>query len=190
MRDVDVRRALHRDLYRLHGTDSLTRILDEFGVCQGMRRIDVAVVNGELTGFEIKSERDRLDRLPEQRDIYSRVFDRVYLVAAACHMDRATALLPEWWGLTVVQPTGHHMALHSLRAASLNDGQQPYALAQLLWRDEALKLLDQLGMLDAQLRRGSRRHMWQALAGALKLEDLAKAVREALKTRKGWRDHD
>ena len=64
MRDRDVRQALLAHLAELHAGDPDTRIVEEMGVWCGTARIDVAVVNGELCGFELKSERDTLERLP------------------------------------------------------------------------------------------------------------------------------
>jgi hypothetical protein len=48
-------------------------MLDEFGLEHGEVRVDVAVINGELHGYEIKSERDTLERLPRQVKAYSAV---------------------------------------------------------------------------------------------------------------------
>ena len=74
-KDPDVRALLKQYLEVLHaGTDTL--VLEELGLCQGDVRIDVAAVNRELSGFEIKSPSDTLKRWPKQRRIYSRVVDR------------------------------------------------------------------------------------------------------------------
>lgn len=53
-RDGDVRTLLKRHLIEIHSSTP-TRILDELGLCEGDVRVDVATVNGELSGFEIKS---------------------------------------------------------------------------------------------------------------------------------------
>ena len=68
MRDCDIRKALRKRLEEAHKGESGTRIVEEFGLCQGRARIDVAVFNGFINGFEIKSARDTLKRLPGQRD--------------------------------------------------------------------------------------------------------------------------
>src|SRR6187402_1509374 len=57
--DPDVRALLREYLEDVHkGSD--TRLLEELGLCQGDVRVDVAVVNGELSGYEIKSPSDTL----------------------------------------------------------------------------------------------------------------------------------
>jgi hypothetical protein len=67
------------------------------GIWSGSVRIDVAVINGELTGYELKSDRDTLERLPLQAELYSRVFDRLILVVGKRHAKKAIEHIPEWW---------------------------------------------------------------------------------------------
>lgn len=94
MHDADLRQALHRRLARQHRDDPHdTRILDEFGIC-GQVRVDVAVVNGALTGYELKSARDTLKRLPRQADYYSRVLDYAHIVVADTHAAHALQMVP------------------------------------------------------------------------------------------------
>ena len=101
MHDADLRQALHRRLARQHrDTPHGTRILDEFGIC-GQVRVDVAVVNGALTGYELKSARDTLKRLPRQADYYSRVLDYAHIVVADTHAAHALQMVPSWWGCTI-----------------------------------------------------------------------------------------
>jgi hypothetical protein len=49
-----------------------------------------------LWGYELKSERDTLERLPLQARIYSRVFDRVTLVTGLRHAGAAEDRIPGW----------------------------------------------------------------------------------------------
>ena len=94
MRDHDIRAALRAKLSRDFAGDDNTCIVEEMGVWSGSVRIDMAVINGELSGFELKSDRDTLERLPFQADLYSRVFDRVSLVVGERHFQRAVDYVP------------------------------------------------------------------------------------------------
>jgi hypothetical protein len=60
------------------------------------------VLNGSISGFEIKSERDSLARLRSQIPNYARCFDSLTLVAPARHLNHAREMLPNWWGLMEV----------------------------------------------------------------------------------------
>lgn len=188
MRDLDVRRSLHDLLSIEHGLESDTLVLDELGLANGRGRIDVAVINGELAGYEIKSDRDTLVRLDGQMQLYNRVFDRVWVVVAPRHLEATLSLVPQWWGVHIAEQTDSVVTLRSVRHAEPNPAEQDgVAVAQLLWREEALAMLDEFDVGDAKLRRGSRRHMYVALAQALQMELLKERVRAALKSREGWR---
>ena len=155
-------------------------ILDELGLCQGNVRVDVATVNGELAGFEIKSPADTLARWPNQRRVYSQVVDRAWLVATDKTLQTADA--PEWWGLIRIVETSNQLGLRVVRPAQLNPSPDPLAIASLLWRDEAIAALDRAGRARG-IRSKPRTIAWQRLAESLPLAELRAAVRAALKVR-------
>src|SRR5207237_3043084 len=146
MRDIDVRIALRAALQVLHGDDSSTKIIEELGLCERSSRIDLAVVNGSLNGYEIKSARDTLERLPGQMAVYSRVFDTVTIVTSESHADEVREIVPHWWGITLAGTANDGVELASIREASANPSVDPAALATLLWRDEALAALEARGL--------------------------------------------
>ena len=176
--------AAVRDLLKQHLRNArlgaATVVLDELGLCQGDVRVDVAAVNGELAGFEIKSPADGLARWPKQRRIYSKVVDRAWLVAPDNTLDSAKA--PEWWGLIRIVETRDRLGLRVAREAQLNPSPDPYSIACLLWRDEAINALAVFG-LDRGVRTKRRSVIWQRLADQVPLDDLRRAVRAALKVR-------
>jgi hypothetical protein len=57
-RDIDIRAALRAGELARHRDDDDTIIVEEMGIYQGDFRIDIAVVNGRMTGYEIKSDKD------------------------------------------------------------------------------------------------------------------------------------
>ena len=63
MRDEDIRSVLRARLALEYGTDPSALVLDEFGLACSSARVDLAVVNGCLHGYEIKSDVDSLARL-------------------------------------------------------------------------------------------------------------------------------
>jgi hypothetical protein len=187
MRDRDIRTVLRDRLEKEYGQDADARILDELGVCQGSVRIDMAVVNGSLNGYEIKSERDTLVRLPHQCEHYSKVFDHVTLIVGPSYFPAVRDVVPSWWGLMVAQPTETGTPeLVSKRSAKKNPSLDAYAIAQLLWRDEALDVLHEFGLVEGY-RTKTRKQIWQALADYLRLDELRDKVRSKLVSREGWR---
>lgn len=185
MGDREVRERLCRDLRTWH-PDPGTLFVDEFDL-GGLVRVDVAVVNGELWGYEIKSAQDTLRRLPTQVEIYSKVLDFAALVVAEQHHKHALGLLPDWWHVYIAtEATADGVVLIEARKGSRNADVDPLHLAQLLWRDEALAELTERG-LDHGVRSKPRRAVWERLVEVFELPELQRVVRSRLKSRVGWR---
>jgi hypothetical protein len=186
MLDTDIRATLHARLEGRYGGDPEVRVVDEMNVIGGRSRIDVAVINGRLEGFEIKSERDSLKRLARQATGYGQVFDRMTIICAERHLERTLAEVPGWWGVEVATATRDGtVRLVRERAARANPGVEPEAVARLLWREEALAALEDLGRAKG-LRSKPRRVLWAALAEELPPRMLGALVRERLRTRTDW----
>lgn len=186
MRDFDIRQVLKQYLAAVHQDEAGTLIVDEVKVCDDEARADVVVVNGSLTGYEIKSDRDTLERLDRQQKAYCKVFDQVWVVSGMRHMKRITERVPLWWGLIGASEVGDSVALQTHRAAGLNPALDAYELAGMLWRAELLAALEQRG-----LDRGVRTKPWivlrRRLSDSVATEEVAAIVRESLKARTTWR---
>lgn len=72
-------------------------LLSEYRV--GSSKADIVVVNGTTTVYEVKSERDKLCRLPGQIEDYLKVFGRVNVILAEKHVEEAKKILPESVGI-------------------------------------------------------------------------------------------
>ncbi|MFD0884119.1 sce7726 family protein [Streptosporangium algeriense] len=185
MRDSDIRAVLTAQLQRDHDGDSSTLIRQEMGLCAGERRIDIAVINGQLGGFEIKSDYDTLARLADQATAYGRVLDQATLVTTQRYLTPATDILPDWWQIMCAQVEEAGVTLTSVRAGQENEEQDPMAVAQLLWRDEALQELRARGL--AQGMTNKRRWLiWERLAAEVPLPELKQVVRDRLRVRQEW----
>jgi len=154
------------------------------GVWSGSVRIDLAVINGELHGFELKSDRDTLERLPFQADLYSRVFDRVELIVGARHAAKVTRIAPPWWAISVATITDGVVLLRPMIGypGDKNPNPEPYLVAQLLWKDEAIAVLDVYGLAKGY-RSKNVRLLHERLASCVPFDALARHVRDALKRR-------
>lgn len=187
MRDADVRRVLIQHLHTCYGTDADTLIVEELGLCRGSVRADVAVVNGILKGYEIKSDRDTLTRLAGQAEAYNRIFDTVTIVVAARHLENVERVVPNWWGIqTVSLNSDSILKLTQAREEAHNNQIDPAALAQLLWRDEVIFLLENVPV-PTNFERKPREFLWRTLVESVHLVELKALVRECLRRRKFWR---
>lgn len=189
MNDTRLRQATKHALYIQHHGDAETVLFDEFAVAHGSSRIDLAIVNGELHGIELKSNEDNLIRLPEQVRSFSRVFDRITLVVGERHVRTAVDLIPDCWGARVAYEESGNIFFYDLKLAEQNRSQDLRALASLLWRAEALNLLKNLG-IDAGLRTKPRSDLYTRLAEKTSARVLAEHVRSCLRTRRDWRSDE
>jgi len=185
MRDVDVRIAVRGLLASEHLGDPDTRIVEEMGIWNGAVRVDLAVINGEMAGYEIKSAKDTLSRLPAQAALYNAVFDRVHLVAAEKHVSPAIDEIPAWWGILIAVPAGDGVRLECFRQSGINDDVQPIQIARLLWRDEVLAVLER-HQAARGVRSATREKVASRLADTLGIDELRFEVRTCLKRRETW----
>jgi hypothetical protein len=187
MRDPEVRTALLGALDARHSRDPDTVIYEELALRSGATRIDIAVVNSTLHGYEIKTDNDTLDRLCRQAALFSSALDRVTLVVARRHACEALRLIPHWWGV-------HLVSMDSQGAVQFSQARKPRSnpsldileVARLLWRDEALQLLEDLGAAEG-VRSKTRAAIFAKLSEVADLDRVRACVRYHLANRTGWR---
>jgi hypothetical protein len=173
-----VREALRQRVFSAIG--GACDAVDEFWVPRSYERADLAVIGRSMDGFEIKTERDTLRRLPRQVEAYGRLFDRCSVVVAEKHCDSAAGMLPEWWGITSIHVNGG-VRFIEVRKPRRNSGVDPEILVRLLWKEEVIVALVKLGAAPDE--RASRGALWRDLLEAASLSQLRAAVRRALLSR-------
>jgi hypothetical protein len=186
MREALIRRAVVGQVAETYPPSSGVLVVPELELCRKSARIDLVVINGSLDGYEIKSERDTLRRLPNQVKAYGRVLDQVTIVCASRHTDRVRDLVPSWWGITEATNPGLKIQLRCLRAPTVNPSVDPTAVVQLLWRGELLAEVCEL-QGPRGLSRRTRHQLGELLASELPVEELCRRVRDRLRARQGWR---
>ena len=134
--DRDIRRPLHKWLRAAHADDPSTSILHEFKVPRPSARADIAVVNGEIVAYEIKSDVDSLARLSRQIPAFSKVFDKVSLVTTEKHVRSARAAIPHWWGITLVRQRYGELELAQSRKSKRNPSPELLSLLHALFVPE------------------------------------------------------
>lgn len=155
-------------------------LIPEFGILRGSARIDLAMLDAGIEGWEVKSDLDDPSRLPRQVEAYNRVFDRVTLVVGPKNAARCEPLVPAWWGIALATDG----SIDELRPGARNPSPEPHEIADLLWRGE---LEAALRALTGRPVRGTRRTMAQRLADTAAHDDLVKLVVSTIKARSRWR---
>jgi len=189
MNDLKIRRAVHSRLIRHYHTSRNALVIDELGIHHGRARIDIAVINGNLTGYEIKSELDDLSRLQSQSEAYNLVFNKLTLIAADKFLNDAFDLLPKWWGIVAVnRGVRGGVILDKLRMPEQNPRTDAYSIVKLLWKEEALELLKGIGF-DGKFLRAKREDLYGILVDTISRDVLQETVCNTLKKRQNWRHH-
>jgi hypothetical protein len=181
-RDRDIRAALLPLLRQKYIYSSQDLVIEEFG-CNSAR-VDVAVVNGVMHGFEIKSDSDSTYRLQDQLQSYLGVFDFITLVAGRRLFHAVRSMAPRRCGLILAERVGGEVRLIEKRKAQRNPKQRAIDLARMMWRDEALHVLRSRGYKCVNTR-NSANEIWAAAADQLKIPVLANELRMAIKLRGG-----
>lgn len=186
--DPDIRKVLYNSFITRDEfiRDSTTKVIDEMQVCKGISRVDIAVINGKIHGFEIKSERDTLDRLQYQIGSYNKIFDTMTIVTCKNHLEKVKEKVPSWWGIYYVENLKGELVLKRKRKEKVNKETDLFSLSQLLWKDELLNLLNSNG-----ITKGTKSKTKSALCeiAVLNIDEntIRDYIRACLKSRKEWR---
>jgi hypothetical protein len=186
--DAEIRAALHSKKFGHYAPQSDVLVVDELGLAHARSRIDVAVINGVVHGYEIKSDKDTLYRFDRQLETYRKTLGRLTFVCAPRHIDHVLVEAPDWCGVieaTVGARGG--VSFETLQAARHNPEVDAFMLAHLLWRSEVESALEKCGLEARELRR-PRRELYEMLAELMTLREITALIRNAMSRRKDWRD--
>ncbi|KLU67838.1 hypothetical protein DEAC_c02450 [Desulfosporosinus acididurans] len=186
--DKDIRKLLvEKFLNMKHFTsDPSTKLIYEMDICYGSSRVDVAVVNGKMHGYEIKSERDSLERLPYQIKAYNMIFDTVSIVAANDHLEKVNTLIPEFWGIYSVEKNKNEARLVRKRQAKINPSVDIFSVSQLLWKEELISLLMINGICKG-IKSKTRQQLGRVAVEKIDCTVIKDFVRKSIKSREEWK---
>lgn len=187
MNDLEIRQNFHRKkLHRQHAHKD-TLVIDELGLNHGENRADIAVINRHFVGYEIKSNNDSLSRLEEQIKSYNTIFDKACIVVGDRYIKTIHNYIPPWWGIIMASKSNSAIvSFDVIRKADMNKSIDPISIARLLWRNEALEILEQK-QISSRIFRQPRAILYQSIVDMLNIDELRKTVKNFLTKRKNWR---
>ena len=185
--DQDIRHALRGRLEKKYLLKDDHLIVDELSLEHGRNRVDIAVFDSCIHGYEIKSSKDNLLRLQNQLAQYSKSLQKVTFVVAENHYEDVRLYTPDWCGLILATkgPRGG-MSLRSIRRAKLNPHVDFFSLAHILWKSEAIDLLYHNGVTE-KLEHKTRKELYQQLSLIMSVQQLALEIKVKLLKRGNWR---
>ena len=188
MRDRYMRPAVHEIILKHAHEDESSFVINELGLKNGEYRADIAVLNGKMIGYEIKAESDTLSRLEAQVKAYNALFDKVFIITCEKHLAGALKIIPVWWGIYLASEDKQNGSyqFENYRSAKTNKKKDPFSIAQLLWKDEAIEVINTIYPGKVKTR-FSRHELYEILSNKLSSKKLSMIVIERLKTRANWR---
>lgn len=184
----DIRTALRNwvhDKFELKHNDILINELgfwnkDPKSTVDNSFRADLALANGRLVGFEIKSQKDNLKRWSSQMTAYTNVFDEIWLCSHGKHLHQALSVTEKHIGILVVDDTG---SITVVRYAAENNKLNFYDLSGLLWKDELIEFALLNNIMEVKSRM-TKNEIRDAIGCKSNLSQLKPYVLQKLKKRK------
>lgn len=142
--DSDIRKILYSDFLqekKFIKNPEDTIIIDEFSGGYSTARIDISVLNGSFHGYEIKSERDTLERLPNQIEYYRKIFEYITIVTTEKYIEKISQIVPDFFGIFIVQKNRNGLKLKKIKSPKKNKNIDYWELSKLLWKDELKEIL-------------------------------------------------
>ncbi len=187
MKDPCIRQLLKQTELQRYFKDINSRVVEEFTLPVAKARIDMAVINGSFHGYEIKSASDSLNRLHNQIEAYTKVFDYLSIVTENKYEKKILSTIPNWIGVFLCEEKDGIQSLKQLRAPVVNHNKEGFYIAKLLWRDELIECLT-----DKQIQFRKKDRTWllcEALSANLEIELISEMVRNKIKQRSEWKSN-
>ena len=184
LNDKKVRELLLHELKEKYSNCPDTRVINELGLDFGAARVDVAVVNGIMHGFEIKSDLDTLYRLPRQLEYYNRAFERMTIVVSRKYLEEVKRIIPSWWGIKTISLD--QTRLITIRKGRKVSQQDPELIIKLLWKKELERFIDYLSF-NKSLKKMRKNQLLAYLGQEVDFMVTQQFVYDTLKKRENWR---
>jgi hypothetical protein len=111
-------------------------VINELPVANWSRRADLAVANGKLQAFEIKSDFDSLRRLDAQIALFATRFDKVVVVTTSRFLSSALERLPPFVEIWEAARRGSEIDLRVVRRGQIREIKNRHILASYLQKSE------------------------------------------------------
>ncbi|MBB1288596.1 sce7726 family protein [Pseudoalteromonas sp. SR43-6] len=119
------------------------RILEELHVHRGNAIADVVTVHSEAHCYEIKGDKDKIERLARQGEYYNKVFRKISLVTTERKLQEAIKKSPIFWGIIVAYDSQGQVKFRHVRKTSSNPYFDKELALATLWKSELTNLNDE-----------------------------------------------
>lgn len=173
--DREIRDKLLEILRANKGNIKIINELDLHGAV-----VDIAVIRKKyFCGYEIKSDKDNLSRLPIQMQIYDWMLDKITIVVGISKLPEVKRIIPDFWGIMTASNGNGKITITEKRKPKLNKYISKTWLAKKLWRSDIVNILRVKDSYKG--RSGLYRHeLLEFLLGIITLDELKYHIRKIL----------
>jgi len=179
LREQDVKIALIDWLYK-KGMLSDATIINEMVVANWSRRADLAIANGSLQAFEIKSDFDSLKRLDGQLETFNSRFEKVTIVCATKFTCEVSKRVSSDVGVVEFQSDNSGVRFKIIKKGRVCSRLNKGVYLDFLLKSELKDLLNQYGITFSN---DSHRDYLEVLASRLALNKIRNFVITSIKNR-------
>lgn len=184
--DYDIRKQFLMKLEKKNQKTKDSRIIEELSICDGEVRVDIAVANGIMHGYEIKSDLDTLDRLPKQIKCYDTTFDKNTIIVGEKFLNKIDDIVPLHWGIELAYLNRFgNVSIKKIRSCHKNENVSSKKLLDLLWNNELKNLLKMNKIKGYSTMK--REVLQNTIIENIPFKVIRSYTRETLKFREGWR---
>lgn len=116
LNDHDIRKAVLEHIRKFKDVE----IREEYTTYSGKSRADIVAINNRMSAFEIKSDYDSLERLPNQIKEYDLTFEKNYIVTGNKYINKISNFVPQHWGIIHVYKQNSNIIFKYCRCPILN----------------------------------------------------------------------
>ncbi len=116
-------------------------LINELFVGNFKRRVDLALANGKLQAFEIKSDLDSLYRLAGQMETYCKYFDKVTLVCSQKFTEKAKVIIPDRVEIIEVRKSLNGSKVKTIRRGKTIPTSDRYSILSFLDKRAIVRVL-------------------------------------------------
>lgn len=154
-------------------------IFEEFNVHNGNAIADVVALYKYAHCFEIKSDKDKLERILQQSQYFDLSFSKLTLVTTEKFLDKAIDILPHYWGILIAKAWKTDVTFVYKRSAKPNPMWDPEKSLLSLWKSELINLGEKIECSDIK-NRYSRALLAKNIARECKKERIKKGIYNAV----------
>ncbi|WOE70670.1 sce7726 family protein [Hydrogenimonas thermophila] len=144
-------------------------------------KVDVVIVNGTLTAYEIKSKYDNLNRLQKQLQDYKTVFEKIYVITDKKYSQNLLHLQKDGIGILVLNQNGSISTF--TKASSQMDNIKLSNLFDILRKDEYLDIIKKISKIDIDVPNSQVYRCAKEIFVTLDKEKVYKEATKVLKKR-------